>query len=43
LYLPKAWASDLTRLGAMHVPTDRAFATKPALAVQMINRAIAAT
>jgi SRSO17 transposase len=42
LYLPKAWTSDPARLAATHVPTDRAFATKPALAVEMINRAIAA-
>jgi SRSO17 transposase len=43
LYLPKAWTSDPARLAATHVPTDTAFATKPALAVQMINRAIAAS
>jgi SRSO17 transposase len=42
LYLPKAWASDPTKLAATHVPTGTAFATKPALAVQMIERAIAA-
>ena len=42
LYLPKAWANDPARLVATHVPTDTTFATKPALAVQMINRAIAA-
>ena len=42
LYLPKAWASDPARLAATHVPTGTMFATKPALAVQMIDRAIAA-
>lgn len=41
-YMPKAWTSDPARLAAAHVPVDMAFATKPALAVQMINRAIAA-
>ncbi|MBP8098821.1 MAG: IS701 family transposase [Arenimonas sp.] len=42
LYLPKAWASDPARLAATHVPSGTVFATKPALAVQMIDRAIAA-
>jgi len=42
LYLPKAWTSDPARMTAAHVPTGTAFATKPALAVQMIARAIAA-
>jgi len=42
IYLPKAWTSDLARLAASHVPDGTAFATKPALAVQMIGRAIAA-
>ena len=42
LYLPKAWTGDPARMAAAHVPTDTAFATKPALAVQMIARAIAA-
>ena len=42
LYLPKAWASDPARLAATHVPTGTMFATKPALAVQMIERAIVA-
>lgn len=41
LYLPKAWTNDPARLTTTHVPTDTAFATKPALAVQMIDRAIA--
>src|SRR5215211_7353885 len=42
LYLPKIWTSDPARLSATRVPEGTAFATKPALAVQMINRAIAA-
>ncbi|MEO9132753.1 MAG: IS701 family transposase [Sphingomonas sp.] len=42
LYLPKAWTGDSARLAAAHVPVDTSFATKPALAVRMIERAIAA-
>jgi len=42
LYLPKTWTSNPARMAAAHVPTGMAFATKPALAVQMIARAIAA-
>jgi len=42
LYLPKAWTDDLTRLAAAHVPPELGFATKPRLARQMIERAIAA-
>jgi SRSO17 transposase len=42
LYLPKSWTSDAARLTAAHVPEGTAFATKPALAVEMIKRAIAA-
>lgn len=42
LYLPKAWTGDPERLAATHIPEGTAFATKPALAVQMIERAIAA-
>ncbi len=41
LYLPKTWTGDPARMAAAHVPTGTAFATKPALAVQMIARAIA--
>jgi SRSO17 transposase len=40
LYLPKAWTSDPVRMKAAHVPDTVAFATKPALAAMMINRAI---
>ncbi len=42
LYLPKAWTSDPARLAAAHVPPQIDFATKPALALAMIERAIAA-
>jgi SRSO17 transposase len=42
LYLPKSWTGDPARLVATHVPEAVAFATKPALAVQMIRRALAA-
>ena len=42
LYLPKRWTSDPARMAKTHVPAVTAFATKPALAVQMITRAIAA-
>ena len=42
LYLPKAWTGDSARLNAAHVPAETRFATEPALAVQMIERAIAA-
>lgn len=42
LYLPKVWTSDSERMDAAHVPMETRFATKPALAVQMIARAIAA-
>ena len=42
LYLPKAWTDDPPRMAAAHVPFGTAFATKPALAREMIERAIAA-
>ena len=42
LYLPKAWTSDPVRLAAAHVPEGTVFSTKPALALAMIARAIAA-
>lgn len=41
LYLPRSWASDRERLAATHVPETVGFATKPALAVEMIRRALA--
>jgi SRSO17 transposase len=42
LYLPKAWTDDPARLAAAHVPPGTSFATKPGLALTMIERAIAA-
>ncbi|WP_439926112.1 transposase [Nitrobacter sp. JJSN] len=42
LYLPKAWAEDSKRMAAVHVPEATRFATKPAIARAMIERAIAA-
>ncbi len=42
LYLPKAWTSDSARMRAAHVPETVGFATKPALAAEMIERALAA-
>src|SRR6202167_3658277 len=40
LYLPRSWTSDPARCRAAGVPQDTAFATKPALARQMITRAL---
>jgi SRSO17 transposase len=42
LYMPKSWTSDPARLAATHVPESVTFNTKPALAVQMIQRTLAA-
>jgi SRSO17 transposase len=42
LYLPKAWTDDPARMAAAHVPGGTGFATKPGLAVKMIERTIAA-
>jgi len=41
LYLPKSWTDDPARLKATYVPSDVVFATKPQLAVRMIEQAIA--
>lgn len=40
LYLPRSWAGDQERRAAVGVPGNVAFATKPALARQMITRAL---
>lgn len=42
LYLPKAWTDNADRMAAAHVPWQVGFATKPAIAVAMIERALAA-
>jgi SRSO17 transposase len=42
LYLPKAWTDDPARMAAAHVREGAGFATKPAIAARMIERAIAA-
>lgn len=42
LYLPKAWTEDPARMVKAHVPEAIRFATKPAIALAMIERAIAA-
>jgi SRSO17 transposase len=42
LYLPKAWTDDPARMKAAQVPAETRFATKPAMAGAMIERALAA-
>jgi SRSO17 transposase len=42
LYLPKAWTDDRERCRRAGIPDQHTFATKPALAVQMLERTFAA-
>jgi SRSO17 transposase len=42
LYLPRDWTKNPDRLRAAHVPDEVGFTTKPRLALDMIERAIAA-
>lgn len=42
LYLPKTWADDPARRHKTHVPPELGFATKPAIARAMIERALSA-
>ena len=42
LYLPKEWTEDRERCRRAHIPDERTFATKPALALQMLERTFAA-
>jgi SRSO17 transposase len=42
LYLPEGWTQDRARCTEAHIPPDRSFATKPALARHMLERAFAA-
>jgi SRSO17 transposase len=40
--MPKVWTEDPPRLATAHVPLGTGFATKPQLALAMMERAIAA-
>ena len=41
LYLPEAWSDDAARRAAVGGPLDVAFQTKPAIALELIGRALA--
>ncbi len=38
LYLPQTWSRDRERRAEAHIPTDVTFATRPALAIAMLDR-----
>ena len=40
LYLPKSWTEDPDRCAAAGIPENTGFATKPALATELISRAV---
>jgi SRSO17 transposase len=42
LYLPREWTNNAARLAAAHVPPEVGFATKPRLAIRMIEQAMVA-
>jgi SRSO17 transposase len=42
LYLPAEWPNDRARCQQAGIPADRGFATKPALAKEMLQRTLAA-
>jgi SRSO17 transposase len=42
LYLPRSWTDDPDRCAAAGIPTGTSFATKPALATDLITRAVQA-
>jgi len=42
LYLPKAWCEDRSRCNEARIPKTKEFATKPAIAREMLKRAITA-
>jgi SRSO17 transposase len=41
LYVPKGWADDRPRCRRAHIPDEVAFATKPQLALRMLQQAVA--
>lgn len=42
LYVPRLWTADADRCAAAGLPQDLVFATKPALALQIVERTVAA-
>ncbi|WP_344660720.1 IS701 family transposase [Catenulispora subtropica] len=42
LYVPKSWTADPARCAAAGLPADLVFATKPALALRIVQRTVAA-